>query len=218
MLKPIFCILLTIGCVKAATISLDVNCTPTGPHLHQRTLGTIECSSGFQTATAGVSAQSFYQDTAGAGAVTSISPPHCMFGCISPAFATALFIDDYVFTITGGSGQGLFRPCLSAAGGASASFGNTSLTFGASCGTSAVQIPFTPFTFGVPQTFTLSLMAGDDGTLEQANLSGFEFFDVFGQPLTNVHFTLVSVPEPSTLWLCAIGSLGLLFGLRRNDR
>ena len=69
----------------------------------------------------------------------------------------------------------------------------------------------TPFTFGIPQTFTVSLSVDENfGGSVIADLWGFQFFDTFGRPLTNSHFTLVSVPEPSAVSLLSVGLMFFL--------
>jgi hypothetical protein len=232
MFKFVIGILLGIGCAAAATVSLGANCGFDSSSQGGPTFSS--CASPGQSASATVDAQLFYQDTLGGGTyssgspgvTTSVEPPNCHFPCTTAAVTNASFADDYVLTVTGGVGQGFFEPCMFAGGFgfgteaqlASASFGEFTLTFAGSCAVPLPDIPLiqtlrTPFTFGVPQTFTVSLsIQFEDGGTEYADLWGFHFFDTFGRPITNAHFTLVSVdlPEPSTLSLLSIGLVFLL--------
>ena len=145
------------------------------------------------------------------------------------------FTHDYILTVTGGTGGGIFTPCLftgrilsgpfALMGGTSASFGNDSIT--SVNGSPVMTCPLRfgdltsvtglPFTFGVPQTFTVSLsIALDFEGFFRSELFGFQFFPTcmpFGPPCpTDIHFTLVSVdlPEASSWSLLAVGLMLLV--------
>jgi hypothetical protein len=97
-----------------------------------------------QSATAMARAEGFYQDmlagrnfTNGSpGVRTTVVPPNCHFPCTVNSVSSASFTDDYVLTITGGTGHGFFEPCMFAGGlgfgtkaqSASASFGPVTVT------------------------------------------------------------------------------------------
>jgi hypothetical protein len=240
MLKYSIFLFLAIDCADPATISLTAYCSPNGSYQTGPTFAS--CSSTDQTASATVDAQLFYQDTLGGGAyfsgspgvTTSVEPPVCDYSSCTLTFTNASFADDYVLTVTGGVGQGFFVPCMFAGGYgfgteaqlASASFGNSTVTFGGSCAvpyppfTPLIQLLPTPFTFGVPQTFPISLsIRFEDGGVEYADIWGFQFFDTFGNPITNAQFTLVSVdlPEPCAWSLLSIGLMFVLVLPMRGD-
>jgi hypothetical protein len=106
---------------------------------------------------------------------------------------------------------------------ASASFGSLTVTFNAPASSCVPGIgpilPLTPFSFGVPQTYAVSLAVQDSsGGFVVARLSGFQFFDSSGNPITNAHFTLASVdmPEPSPLALLSITFMFFLAVLIRR--
>ena len=215
MLRTVLVLTLAAGCAGAATITTQVECNG------EVSSGTTSafCSNAVSIARASIGASPQYQDSVGFsifadGGTFASPPPFVTFS------ASALFHDDYVLTVTGGSGAGSLLPCILAtwdnfrgSGMATIDFGGSALgTIGnprlggvGSCEGSA--IPSILFVFGVPQTISVSMSATarvgiapsqvDDG----ATLSGFQFFDAAGQQLTNVHFTLVSasVPEPRTL-------------------
>jgi len=136
------------------------------------------------------------------------------------ASATANFADDYVFTVSGGSGNGFFFPLfvLDHNGGtAGISFAGIG---GPPCLPDIVSCS-KPFTFGVPQivaisgagqAFGVSTRVGDAA----ARLDQILFFDPSGNELSNVAFTLVSadLPEPSALSLLSIGLIFLAVRIR----
>ncbi len=69
-----------------------------------------------------------------------------------------------------------------------------------------------PFTFGVPQIVPVAMEASAVGqgypffqTWGSESLDHIQFFDSAGNPLSNVTYTLVSVPEPSAWSLLSIG-------------
>jgi hypothetical protein len=198
MFKFAVCLLLRIGYADAATVTVSVNCGSDGSY--QSGLTTARCFPGpsnffGQTASASVAANTAYQDVSGRdlngslAVTTMVTPNHCIGLCMFHSEASGTFVDDYVFTVTGGTGQGLFLPCLAAGaegpgsdGAASASFGSVTVANNAPA-SSCVKgigpnIPLTPFSFGIPQTFAVSLaVQGTDGGFVVAELLGFQFFD-----------------------------------------
>jgi hypothetical protein len=150
--------------------------------------------------------------------------------------ASASFVGNYLFTATGGSGDGFAEPYLwvrgdsgggGAVGGASASLGGCQLSV---AGYGVVQgCPWNsvPFEFGVPQILTLSLSAGASssyGPVSGSALAGgpemfVGFFDSNGQAI-GASYTFVPVvlsPEPGTLLLTMLtcGAL-IVFGSARK--
>ena len=103
-----------------------------------------------------------------------------------------------------------------------ASFGGLTVSNGnRSCLQGVSPVLIGSFTFGVPQTYTVTLsVQGAMGGFVEAELGGFQFFDPSGSPLTNVHFTLVSVdlPEPSGLSLLSVGVMFVLVARIRRMR
>ena len=150
----------------------------------------------------------------------------------------AVSLATYAFTVIGGTGNGFFLPCLYVAkdvsiggtGWASASFatfsnnnatpGGTDLCVGATSGQ--------PFTFGQTQVFSGSFAAhgqsiggapwglGPQTGGADATLRGFLFWDAAGHPLSDVSYTLIDLPEPSSFTLVALASASLLI-LRRHS-
>lgn len=217
MLKYVLLIGFVIGTGRAATL-----------------IATAQCGSTIVTNDAFASCNG---PMTGAGADASVSvSPSSFAGGVSvdsggpETSASATFDDEYVLTVTGGVGNGLFMPCMMAGAstsppstaGASASFGSVGVSslpqqdIGNCLASFLFQ--FLPFTFGVPQTFELSASAHATGSLGEgdagASFSKILFFDTAMNPLTGVDFTLVSVdvPEPAT-WL-APTLLGVILILR----
>jgi hypothetical protein len=123
MLKRLISLALALGCIKGATICTFASCRGFGS-----VSGTTSASC--PGADAEIVANPVYQDSVNIQANSGGSDiPHGDQG----TFASATFIDDYILTVTGGTGQGFFVPCLStigegfADGTASASFGNFSI-------------------------------------------------------------------------------------------
>jgi hypothetical protein len=153
---------------------------------------------------------------------------------VPPSFASssASFSGYYAFTLFGGTGEGFFYPCFEARspshlGGVmgGGSFDGVGFSF--------LEAPFVtncnggpdnfhnskPFTYGVPQIVPFSMDATAvinaptfDFFDEQADESfiGFAFFDPAGNPLSNITFTLVEVPEPTAWSLLSIGLMCFL--------
>jgi len=129
---------------------------------------------------------------------------------------------------------GYFLPCLlvlAQNGAAGASFGSVAVETEASLNLSSGQATCSggpadfsvlndiPFTFGVPQTFGLSLSASAFGGrfsgLSSAGLDSFEVFDSAGDNITpQVSFALAT-PEPGTL-LQLIGGILICCGATRH--
>ena len=134
------------------------------------------------------------------------------------ASASVSFFDQYVVTVSGGTGGGLFLPCfrgdtghgtLSVHGFVAGNGFPFSGPFSGCFGTS------TAFTFGVSQIFSLSMVAslvvsppfGFIGQQGQAAISfiGLELFDPAQNFLPNASATLVAVPELQTWSLLCVG-------------
>jgi hypothetical protein len=141
-----------------------------------------------------------------------------------PASASALFDDDYLFTIFGGTGNGFFFPCISgSAAGAKAEIGFGAVRFGtpgdthdfpvSNCrGNVILDGSPQPFTFAVPQIVEIQMTGSGSfgrpgGTDGGATLDGFLFFDASGNQVSTLPYALVSanLPEPSALYLLSIG-------------
>lgn len=139
------------------------------------------------------------------------------------ASAYAFFQETFSLTVTGGTGGGFITPCLFAGahgfmGSATAALfvGGTTIPF-----TDCPSTPEIPFTYGVPQEFTLSLEAsiasfGSNGTghgggaeagvPQGPNYALFKFWDANGNPLSNVNYTVVdlALPEPGSFAVCGL--------------
>ena len=157
----------------------------------------------------------------------------------------AFLATTYDFTVTAGTGSGLFWPCVAAfsdRGSASAEVdGSTASGNSVNCPNSPTYAK--PFTYGVPQSLTLELDAIMDPSLfggeVRAGLGDsnffvppFEFWDADGNKLSNVTFTLmeevVPTPEPATIvpgatvlaalgWLRRRTELGRVKIVQRNS-
>jgi hypothetical protein len=235
ILRSVLAATLGTGCALAATIATQVNCNG----LVRTGTTSASCSTDLASASATIGASPFYQDSVGfsieaLGGTENFPPPLTTFS------ASATFQDDYVLTVTGGSGSGSIWPCMFASWDNYRGSGNAGINFGGSAvsapGSSTSggtfgrcegppNTPLIPFTFGVPQTITVSMsgFATVGITPSQVGdsvyLRGLQFFDTAGNPLADVHFTLVStaVPEPSTLALL-FGGLCLIVSARRYRR
>jgi PEP-CTERM motif len=211
MFKYILSVSLAVGLVSAATISTSATCDGV------TTVGTdfAGCDDGHFEARAGVS-------STGAGASAMFlpsSPPDFRGGG-----ASASFSDDYVFTVTGGTGAGFFHPCVSGSAGrisdagAGVSLGGTGVSvINPPCAdTSFAFSNSAPFTFGVPQIVHYSITASANpsplhgSAFASVTFDGIVFFDPAGNPLPNATFALVSVPEPSTWFLLGVGLIFFL--------
>ncbi len=160
--------------------------------------------------------------------------------------ASASFTEDYVLTMTGGSGAAFAEPSMGAYGGAfdndfrAAGYATVSNSSGYGCYVEGFKITTTncndrslPFVFNTPQTITVSEEAGGsaigaDGVFGYEfsgawgpEIGGFAFFNAQGQRLDGVSYTLVPgvVPEPGTLPLAGGGiACAALIALRRRRR
>lgn len=217
MFKYVLSLSFAVSCASARTISVEASCpgvVTTGPQF-------ASCSGNLGSAQADVSGGDLvFDDSVLIGASAGVG---------GSGSSSATFADDYVFTITGGTGAGFFVPCMTAVTDdfvvgsvANVSFGSASLSpplnRGLTAGTCNLGNlePGTPipFIFGVPQTYTATASAGASGMFfgsgdSSADLLGFQFFDGSGNQLMSVDFTLVStsVPEPSAVSLLSIGWL-----------
>ena len=212
MLRYVLSFTFAVGLASAATISTSATCDGV------TTVGTTfaMCNLPF-----------------GAGAFASINAPSLLdnmsfgFGVSVSAAglgnqsisASANFSDDYVFTVLGRTGGGLFFPCFSGVGQGSGggSFAGVGLGFTdvrgvgtSNCGIQLRGGTPQPFTFGVPQIVLVGLQAfagvGPSGEFDaNVSLDHILFFDPSGNPLSNITFTLIEVPEPSAWSLLAVG-------------
>jgi hypothetical protein len=125
--------------------------------------------------------------------------------------ATASFSGDYVFTVMGGTGGGFVFPVTVL----SEDSGLSGVTFAGVNGACNMLSCSAPFTFGVPQIVNIDVSATAFGFAERvgdaaASFQEIVFLDASGNQLSNVTFTLVSVPEPSTVWLLGVGLMCFL--------
>jgi hypothetical protein len=236
MFKLVFSLAVTVSCASAGLIaSAQASCGG------MRDTGTTfaSCSysynidqvhSGFLT----VIASGLINEQGNIGGSADASA----FGDRGTGFAGVSLSEDFILTVTGGSGDGFFVGCFSGfadpgIGGAmvfvNGSFGGSGgeSSFGPldTCGS---QFNFLrdrePFTFGVSQILTAALGAGvsqlftarpdsADARVHWGSANGdlFLVFDTAGNPI-NASFTLVPVPapEPSSWSLLGIGMLFLL--------
>jgi hypothetical protein len=205
------------GFASAATISTSASCDGV------TTVGTFgaSCNDGLYMAFASIDAPSFVDTRIGQFPAFSVNVD--VSGNLpGSGVATASFSDDYVFTIFGGTGNGSFCPVINTNHGSGASAG---MTF-AGIRTEDCFIPFigrVPFTFGVPQIISIDMGARASGvgalsggaSASLQSLSPISFFDPAGNPLSNVTFTLVEVPEPTAVSLLSLGLFFLAVAIRR---
>jgi hypothetical protein len=223
ILRSLLFFTLTTGCIAAATITTQVNCDGV-------VYNALTCSDSQTGASVSIAVDAQYVDSIGMGISADgfadpFPPPFVGYS------AEASFQDDYLFTVTGGSGSGMIRPCISAfsdnyrgLGDAGIGFGNAGLEgpggqANSSDSCEGAYIDEIPFTFGIPQVVTVDMSASvqieetPSETDDSAYLYGLQFFDDSGNQLSNVHFSLVSttVPEPG-MWFPLLVVLLLLFG------
>lgn len=154
-----------------------------------------------------------------------------------PAFswasASVSIIEDYVLTVTGGSGGGFAEAQLSAYAQHSDPYAEAGATVSLG-GCTAVAVPYnsfcvypTQFLFNTPQILSLSVFAETDagGPYPSEGVAGaswgqFDFFDAQGQPLSGVSYTLTEIPtpEPGTLPLLTGITCAALIALKRRRR
>jgi len=216
MFRYVLSLTFAVGIASAATISTTATCDGV------TTVGTFgaHCNDGrFQ-----------------ADANLSVFPFQVFVGALPFAFpatgsATANFSDDYVFTVFGGTGDGAFFPCFSGGANAGASVGMSFAGIGLrdlSPGANDNCFPNgqpngtpKPFTFGVPQIVHVDVVGSAApptpfrGAGGSESLYAIRFYDPVGNLLSNVNYTLVSVPEPSALSLLSIGLMFLTVAVRR---
>jgi hypothetical protein len=218
MFRYVFTLTFAAGFAAAATISTSATCDGV------TTVGTASatCNDGRFSATATVSSTH-------ASVFALPSDPTGSGG------ASASFSTDYVFTVPGMSGGGLFFPCFSSSGSPNAtgegSLGGITIPLGfpncPSGGIPVVPFPLPTFTLGVPQIVHFSIEAAGTGSaashlIGSADVSfhGILLFDPslcprFGcdpgdLPQVFYLYTLVEVPEPSTLSILGVGLMFLL--------
>jgi hypothetical protein len=211
-----------LASIPLSASSIDVSVWCTNPGTAQGTTQGPEsasCGNSFDTASA----------TAGEFRVAADASAG-----IGYSLATASFSEDLVLTFFGGTGVGFAQPSLTlsifqqfgSSGFATASLGGCVLTWpGYLCPWNSVY-----FSFGVPETMTLSLNAAAQAFGElyessvgygEASYDGFYgFYDAYGNPLSGVTYEIgsggQSIPEPGTLLLTALAGAALLACSRRR--
>ena len=241
MLKYVLPLTFAVSFASAATISTSATCDGV------TTTGTFSASCGDADITGFASASAMVQTGVTIGisvrtAVQSLMNPRS-------ASASANISGDYVFTVFGGTGGGFFYPCFVGSfashsgalgegsfGGVSFQFTGSSSFPASNCrvvGSLSDFFPLSkPFTFGVPQIVPLSMgvlvtsqgsfgqdSAGESFPGGNFGVPAFFFFDPSGNPLSNITFTLVEVPEPSAWSLLVVGTmffLAVASKIRRN--
>jgi hypothetical protein len=194
---------------QAATISFSVDCNGYPGDVFDNS---ASCSNGGITATASVP-----HSPSSAGAWTSA------FG---PASAYASYKGTFGLEFTGGTGGGLFTPCLQMdatyeSGDAYASFGSVTGSYSTS-NLCHGEFKTAPFAFGVEQVVDLTLWAKIEHPqgpgMAYASFDGtFVVFDFNRRPLSGVTVYFQEIPEPSALVAASCG-LALLFGLLYRAR
>jgi hypothetical protein len=151
-------------------------------------------------------------------------------------YAQATITEDYVLTITGGSGSAFAEPLLYVTGQATNDASAGALASLGQCHVNTIdgnnpgcQWDSVAFVFDTPQVVTLFLDAGAAAdsisplVTSESTITGFEFFDVNDQPLSGISYTFApvdqSTPEPGTSLLTAMACAALIaFGCRRQRR
>jgi hypothetical protein len=206
MFKYVLSVSVAVSLASAATMSTIATCdgvTTTG------TTG-ASCDDGRSSAIAGVGTNFLGFGVSAQADAGGFNPPPSQ-----SAFASATFIDQYVFTVFGGTGAGFFSPCFNISGSGQGQFAQANGFAGSPPFNGCIDP--TAFTFGVSQIFSLDMVASitlpgpppqQQGQVTVTFLQAFSFLDSARNPLSNVTFTLVEVPEPSA-W--SMLSIGLLF-------
>ena len=128
MFKYVLSLTFAVSFATAATISTSATCNGV------TTLGTFDafCSDGFGgLAQADLTAPSFVDTRIAPVSFVGFVVSAGSFGQVMRPSASANFSDDYVFTVFGGTGDGLFLPCFSGysdGAGVSMSFGGIAFT------------------------------------------------------------------------------------------
>jgi hypothetical protein len=220
MFKYVLSLTFAVGFASAAIINTTATCDGV------TTVGTFgaSCNDGRMEAGAGIDAPLFASDAQHFGVVVHAGEsgfPPGMSG------ASANFSGDYVFTVTGGIGNGFFFPIFFLYhNGATAG-----MSFAGISGDPCFPPPnivscSKPFTFGVPQIVAVG-MGGEASAFSSraadasASLNQILFLDPAGNILSNATFTLVEVPEPRTWCLVGVGLMIFLavpiLGTRLRD-
>jgi hypothetical protein len=193
--------------LRGATITVSASCADSAPAPTTLSPGSATCNGPhiFASATVSGFALTTHATYTGVGEYGS----HL-------GQATASYDADYLLTIHGGSGIGLFSPCLTIAAlsnygseaGASASFGSLGISVGGYGQQSTCNAVGGPrLAFDVPTLFHLSLSAlsevdnfanHSEGATSLASFSPRQIYDLTGNVIPNATFTLAEIPEPST--------------------
>ncbi len=208
LLAAVLCVLAPAG-AHAANLSLTVYCPPNPGPLGSTTditppfVASVNCPLGFSSASAsGNTPVGITVQTNGNG--------------------QAEYTDVVEVTFSGGTGLGYYVPCLHIGydgyGGSGAQFGPIGLgskfPAGGTCFSPLVLEDRVAFTFGVPFTSPVFLIAGSvanglGGGFGLASLNGFLVFDANGNPLPSATWTATEavVPEPSFFVPAGLGLL-----------
>jgi hypothetical protein len=164
MFKYVLSLTFAVSLASAATITTTATCDGV------TTVGTTSamCNIPFiASASASIAAPSFEQSPSFLATSFQVSVSAAGTGPVFSTSASADFSDDYVFTVFGGTGGGLFFPCFSGAGQGSAggNFAGVSFGFTDVPGNGTSNCLFNqlrggtpqPFTFGVPQIVAVGL-------------------------------------------------------------
>jgi hypothetical protein len=214
MFRYILSLTFAVGFASAATIGTTATCDGV------TTVGTFiaRCDDGRYMAFASLSTPSFVDTRIGPFPDFSVLVDVNQVGGLpGSGSASASFVDSYVFTIYGGTGNGSFCPFIDTSHGSGALAGMSFAGLGNPVDCTSQS---KPFTFGVPQIVSIGMVAQTSGVGESsggasASLESILFFDPSRNPLSNVTFTLVEVPEP-TAW--SLLGVGLMFFLAVSMR
>jgi len=207
MFKYILSLTFAVTFATAATISTSVTCDGV------TTVGTFSasCNDGHYMASADLLVSGGLSIGVHVSPSTEFPP--------GTGSASANFFDDFVFTVNGGIGNGFFFPCFfgSSDAGTSVSMGLAGIGLSISdnfnvsnCGLPPFFPAPKPFTFGVPQIVQVGMTGSGNFPLPReadasVGLDHILFFDPSGNQLSNVTYTLVEVPEPSSWSSLSIG-------------
>ena len=226
MRRCLICLILVVSSASAAILSTQAVCDGVV------VTGTNSASCGGTPSARAIAGPNF----ASAGAVNPFNPGHS-------SGATAMVTDDLVLTATAGPTEGFFIACLSASRDV-ASANSTAIFTGPSFAAQQIatgggnrhvdvetcENPFSPpvsvtpasFTLGVPIRAELLLTAQAGGVPisagASASFNGFEFFDASMNPVSNVTYALVEVPEPAEVFSVISGLVGILILKRATAR